>query len=200
MGTPALEPEAHRQCGVLARELDRIMKGVDVGMGTSGLSDRFQPFYLAREASEPPIIEITKEFVRSRFAGSIFPPATITIDKMSEEGSWWADVLYDSGVSELEDELDDLPAILHIPVTLLFRVRQYVYLRPWRKMIRWFSRQSQFVDCAFISIGDPVQLSKLPPASFPPGTELYGSVLPRLAVGLTAHGFLVGLFGIVHKK
>jgi hypothetical protein len=49
---------------------------------------------------------------------------------------------------------------------------------------------------AFIRIGDFDALHALESKRcYPKGTEMPGSVLPRLAVGLTRSGSLVGLFG-----
>ena len=51
-------------------------------------------------------------------------------------------------------------------------------------------------DLAFLlRIGDTRELWDLPREKWPEGTEVTGCVLPRLALGLTRGGSLVGLFG-----
>jgi hypothetical protein len=52
------------------------------------------------------------------------------------------------------------------------------------------------MDRAFVRIGDD-DLCLSDEDSWPKGTELTGSVLPRLALGLTCKGSLAGLFGYV---
>jgi hypothetical protein len=50
-------------------------------------------------------------------------------------------------------------------------------------------------DSAFVRIGNNRELWNLPRERWPEGTELTGCVFPRLALGLTRHGSLAGLFG-----
>jgi hypothetical protein len=69
------------------------------------------------------------------------------------------------------------------------------YLYPWRNLIHWFRTQPDFVDAAFVRIGDSELLAQLDDSDCPPGTKLPGCVLPRLALGLTKQGSLAGLFG-----
>ena len=64
-------------------------------------------------------------------------------------------------------------------------------------MIRWFQGRSEFIDTAFVQIGNRGALEKVPDEKYPPGTHMFGCVLPRLALGLTAGGSLIGLFGYV---
>ena len=85
--------------------------------------------------------------------------------------SWWAAVEQDGEESE-----DD-------------------YFVTWRTMIQWFSVRPEFTSSAFVQIGDYRSLHHLTPEDWPEGTESPGCVLPRLAVGLTHGGSLIGLFG-----
>jgi hypothetical protein len=62
-------------------------------------------------------------------------------------------------------------------------------------MINWFQSRSEFLATVFVRIGDPLALGDLPREEWPEGTETTGCVLPRLALGLTRGGSLVGLFG-----
>jgi hypothetical protein len=54
-------------------------------------------------------------------------------------------------------------------------------LARWRAMIRWFQQQPDFASTAFAMIGDA-----------PLGGDNNGCVFPRLALGLTKNGSLVG--------
>jgi hypothetical protein len=58
-------------------------------------------------------------------------------------------------------------------------------LAVWRGMINWFLRDSELLGARMVSIGD----SKDP--------DIRGCVFPRLVVGLTAQGSLVGMCGYV---
>jgi hypothetical protein len=166
----AVDPNELALCQRLAAEAAQIMESVDVGMGSES-SDPFQEFYIAATVDEPIPQTIDEVLVRSRFGGAIFPPATITIEPMDESGIWWAEVLQDGS------ESDD------------------AYFVPWRKMMKWFRDQPAFTDSAFIRVGDSHALLDLDKENYPEGTEITGSALPRLALGLTRNGSLVGLFG-----
>jgi hypothetical protein len=168
----AVEEEELDLCRRLADEAALLMQGTDVGMGSES-SDPFRAFFVASNAGDPNAPALGEEVVRSRFGGTIFPPATITVEPLREAGVWWAEVLADGEGSGDE------------------------YLRPWRAMIEWFRRRAEFIDSAFVRIGDrralwDIQLDR---GALPEGTELTGCVLPRLALGLTARASLVGLFG-----
>jgi hypothetical protein len=59
-------------------------------------------------------------------------------------------------------------------------------LRPWRELIRWFHSCDDLLAPSFVRIGD---------RSREPGVEQPGSVFPRLAIGITPAGSLVGICG-----
>jgi hypothetical protein len=168
----AVDPAELALCRRLAAEAAGIMAGVDVGMGSEA-ADPFQAFFIAANVDDPIPASIDESLVWSKFGGTIFPLATITVEPLDEAGAWWSEVTYDG--SECGE----------------------VYLCPWRAMIRWFREQPAFVDTAFVRIGDrralwDVEAKK---GELPEGTEITGCVLPRLALGLTRHGSLAGLFG-----
>ena len=166
----AVDPDELDLCRRLASQAKEIMKGVDVGMGSES-GDPFREFFIAANMGEPAPKKIDADLVRSRFGGTIFPPATITAEPLAESGTWWSEVLYDGSESGVE------------------------YFVPWRAMIKWFRSQAAFVDSAFVRIGDSEALFVVDKESYPEGTVITGCVLPRLALGLTKNGSLVGLFG-----
>jgi hypothetical protein len=150
------------------------MAGVEVGMGSES-GDTFGPFFIVANHDEDVSDRIDEGLLRARFGGTLFPPATITVEPLEERGIWWSEVLDDA--SEMEED------------------EQEEYLRPWRALMRWFHEQPAFRDSAFVRIGDSRALSQLARNQWPVGTELCPGVLPRLTLGLTAQGSLVGLFG-----
>ena len=147
--------------------------GFEVGMGSES-SDEFHGFFIAGSVIEGAPLSIDEELIRSRFGGTIFPPATISVEPLAEGTEWWAKV-------ELDGE--DPPGT--------------DYLVPWRSMIRWFHDRPEFTTTAFVRIGDQPELWNLPKDRRPPGTEVTPATLPRLAVGLTPEGSLIGLLGYV---
>ena len=166
----AVDPVELALCHQLAAEVEELMMGVSVGMGSQS-DDEFHGFFIAGSVGESVPSTIDETLIRSRFGGTIFPPATITIEPLTEGTSWWAAVEQDGEESE-----DD-------------------YFVTWRTMIQWFSVRPEFTSSAFVQIGDHRSLHNLPPEDWPEGTESPGCVLPRLAVGLTHGGSLIGLFG-----
>ena len=154
-------------CKTIAAEAESIMSGVEVGMGSES-SDTFHQFFIAAHTNEIIPNKIDESLIRSKFGGTIFPLATITVEPLKESGIWWSEVEYDGSESSHE------------------------YFKPWKSMVEWFNNRVEFIDTACIRIGDSKELLWL-------GLEkniLPGCVLPRLILGLTRKGSLVGLFGI----
>jgi hypothetical protein len=168
----AVDPDELALCRRLALEAAGIVAGVDVGMGSESC-DPFRAFFIVANVDEPAPRCIDEHLVRSKFGDTIFPQATITVEPLDDARVWWSEVALDGSKSG------------------------EAYFRPWRAMIRWFREQPAFVDSAFVRIGDrralwDVEAKK---EELPEGTEITGCVLPRLALGLTKHGSLAGLFG-----
>jgi hypothetical protein len=149
-------------------------------------SDTFRPFFITVNVDDTIADRIDEALVRSKFGDTIFPPATITVEPLAEEGTWWSEVLYDAGGDEDREKLEEYGIRV---------VEPEEYLHPWRALIKWFQEQPAFKDTAFVRIGDRDALWDLDESQYPAGTELTPSVLPRLAFGLTTQGSLVGLFG-----
>jgi hypothetical protein len=167
----AVDPDELALCQTLARQAAAIMDGVELGMGSES-SARFSEFFVTAGVDGPRPERIDEDLVRTAFGGTIFPPATITVEPLKEAGIWWSDVLRDG---------DGQPE---------------AYFAPWRTLMAWFAHQA-FVDSAFVRIGDYGALLALDRASYPEGTDSLGCVFPRLAVGLTRGGSLAGIFGHV---
>src|SRR5690606_30671923 len=135
--------------------------------------DGFHAFWIVPNVDEARPERIDAALITRVFAGTIFPLATTTVEPLAEAGVWW---------SEVEADGEDSAA---------------AYFDPWRAMIAWFASRSELIDTAFVRIGDRRHLwdVELRKNELPPGTKLTGCVLPRLALGLTRAGSLVGLFG-----
>ena len=178
-GTPIrhnVAPEEFALCRTLASEVSALMSGVRVGMGSEA-DDTFFEFFIVANADDPIPAKIDEALIRSKFGDTIFPHATITVEPLEEAGVWWSELVYGASDYDLAE--------------------QEAHLRPWRRMLQWFHEQPELKDGAFVRIGEYELLNGMDFASCddPPGTELAGSVLPRLAIGLTRCGSIVGLFG-----
>jgi len=158
-------------CRRLATAANKVMEGESVGMGTEGSpingTEYFSPFFITANQTARPLTKLTEKAVRSLFGGVIRPEARIWVEPLQERGEWWASVLHDAGGDEdsdcNEDQVED-------------------YLKPWRKMIAWFSKQKDFLSTYFLMFGD--------------GGD-GGAAFPRIAVGLTRAGSLAGIIGHV---
>jgi hypothetical protein len=168
----AVDPDELAACRRLAREAYGVMEGREVGMGSEA-STQFSEFFVCGDPNAPAPSRIDEALIRRAFGGTIFPPATITVEPLKEEGTWWKEMLLDG---EAQEES---------------------YFAPWQALMAWFGRQKAFVDSAFVRVGDRTALDQLDESEYPEGTETTGCVLPRLALGLTRAGSLVGIFGYV---
>lgn len=180
-----VDPDELALCHRLAAEATEQIGGVDVGMRSESC-DPFRGFFIAANGSPHPA-GINEALIRSRFGDTLFPPVSITVEPLAEHGIWWAEVKADGDDSE--DGMDGCEAKGGESES------EADYLAPWRAMIQWFRERSEFVDLAFIRVGNARTLWDLPEEQWPNGTELTGCVFPRLALGLTRGGSLVGLFG-----
>jgi hypothetical protein len=167
-----VDPDELALCRRLAREAAAIMTGVSVGMGSESTS-HFGEFFVAADVDAPRPARIDEGVIRRAFGGTIFPPATITVEPLGESGVWWSEVLRDG-----EGQPD-------------------AYFAPWRALAEWFRQRPELQDSAFVRIGEYEALLALSASDYPEGTESTGCVLPRLALGLTRAGSLVGIFGYV---
>lgn len=158
-------------CQKLSTQIAKIMANVEVGMGSNS-GDYFQAFYIAY-ANGLSNKTISAELIQHAFANTIFPLATITVEPFTTNTIWW---------NEVEQDGEGSPES---------------YFEPWQNMRAWFTQQQDFIDSAFIRIGDATLLEQIDDKNYPKGTVITGCVLPRLALGLTANGSLIGLFGYV---
>lgn len=169
----------------LSQELADAMQGVEVGM-LSEASSTFHAFFITANEGDAVPAAITEEFLREKFGGTIFPPANITIEPLKAEGIWWDEAIssWDADEEDWEDEDDSEEA------------EPAERPSPYHRLIASFQARLEISNPVFIRVGDYTTLRRMNKKGFPPGTEMPGSVFPRLAVGLTAKGSLVGLFGV----
>ncbi|MEZ6193717.1 MAG: hypothetical protein R3C45_20945 [Phycisphaerales bacterium] len=172
-----VDPIELDRCRILAQEAHRHVEGLEVGMG-SGSGDTFSPFFVCNNVEPSPPTSVTEALIRSRFGGTIFPPATITVEPLQATGIWWDEVSED--IASLEEDYPD---------------EAEKYQDGWQNLINWFAQNDELQGPVFVRIGDREALWEAESGNLPDGTELTGCVLPRLAVALTKQGSLVGIFG-----
>jgi hypothetical protein len=155
-------------CKALANRGTTVMAGTEIGMGSEGskATSQLEPFFVAANIGTKCLKAINEDVIRAAFGGTIYPPTKIWIEPLKESGEWWSQVLTYFDCYEGEEKQN--------------------YLRPWRNMMSWFSRQKDFIDTSFVMIGED-----------PLGGENGGCVFPRLAIGLTRAGSLAGIIGCV---
>jgi hypothetical protein len=169
----AVDAEELQLCKTLAQEVAEIMADIEVGMGSKS-SDYFSPFFITANVDDPVPDRINADLIGARFGGVIFPPTPILVEPLREAGLWWSETL-SSCEEDSKEEREE-------------------YLHPWRTMIRWFQKHPDIRSPSFVRIGDARSLRDL--ADLPRGSRMVGSVFPRLVLGLTHRGSLVGLFGV----
>lgn len=169
-----VDPNELERCRSLAKTARDTIGGIDVGMGSES-GDQFFPFFICNNADAAVPTGITEQLIRQRFGGTIFPPATITTEELSESGIWWSEVV--DWICDTEDD------------------ERNAYLAAWRQTIDWFKTHAELSHATFVRIGDREALWDAESGDMPEGTEITGCVLPRMAVALTKAGSIVGVFG-----
>jgi hypothetical protein len=173
--THKVDPDELELCRELARKAHRVAKDIEFGLDTES-EFSFHPFFIAANIDDRVPQRIDEKLIRVKFGGTIFPPATILIEPLSEEAAWFVKLVKTYEGEEDEGEKD---------------------IEQWRSLIRWFRERPEFKDRAFLQIGDykDYQNARLKKSEFPPGTKMVGSAYPVLALGLTKHGSLAGVCG-----
>jgi hypothetical protein len=163
------DPDELELCHSLADQAALRMKKTEVGMGSEG-SASFSPFFIAANSGDRVPARLSDRMIHKAFGGAIYPPTKIWVEPLRERGEWWQSVL------RACRDFD--------------RVEKEASLKPWREMIKWFNENELLHGTAFVMIGDDPLDDEFTNA---------GCVFPRLALGLTAAGSLVGICShVVH--
>jgi hypothetical protein len=129
----------------------------------------YQRFFIAANTQMAVPSRIDTDLIRARFGGTIFPMAEVAVEPLTETAQWWNDLkTWGAGESELD---------------------------AWRASVNWFREQPEFIDTAYVRIGENLDEANAPPSPMDVVdwyVEQYGVVRPRLALGLTAKGSLAG--------
>ena len=154
-------------CKKLSKEASDIMTG-KVMIDDEG-DHAFSPFFIAANKDSPIPEAITEELVRSAFNDTIYPAVEILVEPLTEDTEWW-DTVRECAYGLYEEEAD--------------------YISCWRSVISWFNGQPKLQSSAFVTIGQEA----IGDAYSGGGS---GCVFPRLVVGLSERGSLIGIFTCV---
>jgi len=167
-------------CRRLADEArDRLHGKVDGGLGTEGHMP-FDAFSIAANRDDPRPARIDEGLIRKRFGGTIYPPAAIDVQPLSEDAKWWSQVRMCARESAYGK---DRPRAIE------------AFLDTWRNLLRWIHDRPEFVDAAYVAIGDFGRLDEIVLKGRKQATGMAAtpSCYPRLFVGLTRDGSLAGI-------
>jgi hypothetical protein len=178
------EPDEVARCRRLASEAGNLCQGLEVN--ASEASSRLAPFFVAANRGGLVPERLTPGVVRAAFGDTIYPPTGITIAPLEEGNEGWNQIA-DSKDGELH--MDPATERRFTREQLEARrnaIRQEWQQRVgrWRTVLAWFRDNPELRDGGFVLIGD----DPLGPANF-------GCVFPRLVLGVTSAGSLVGVCG-----
>jgi hypothetical protein len=178
------EPEEVARCQRLANEAGAVCKGLEVNL-SAGSSD-LAPFFVTANRQTPVPDRLTPEVVRAAFGGTIYPQAEIIVEALEVGNRGWVQI------ADSEDgELHLVPgAESHYTREQLETFRKNARSRweervgRWRTVLEWFRVRDELHGGAFVLIGED-RLSR----------TNYGCVFPRLVLGITKAGSVVGVCG-----
>ena len=198
-GEPAIHNHDEAEfilCQRLADEAAELMADVLVGMGSEA-DHHFTPFFIVASDGADNPQTLDADTLRAAFGGTIYPQAEVIVEPLQARGQWWRTVVavcsgeeedadeYEDGYED-EDAREDADIDTEVEEEDEENESSGKCLAPWRSLMEWFHNQTPLRESAFVSIGDSLL-----------DDENGASVFPRLAVGLTSAGSIVGIVGVV---
>jgi hypothetical protein len=180
------DPEEIPRCRRLATDAGLLCRGLELNAseGRSALA----PFFITanRHAQVPD--RLTPEFVRVAFGGTIYPCAEIVIEPLEERGRGWVEIaMVESDNGELTLTPDARARYTQQQLEELRQATRTEWeggIGRWRAVLNWFRTNDELHGGAFVLIGE-IPLSR---------TNL-ACIFPRLILGITRAGSLVGVCG-----
>jgi|tagenome__1003787_1003787.scaffolds.fasta_scaffold20745961_1 hypothetical protein len=155
-------------CRRLADEAESIMEGIEIGLGDEW-GGGFFPFFVAANVGTPAPPAVNEEVIRTAFGGTIYPHAVVQAEPLDEARGFLRVYL-----EELRDHSEDAEN----------------ELEHWRALIRWSRDNRELHGASLVLIGET-------PLNRKDRGDNRGCIHPRLVVGLTEGGSLVGIAGCV---
>jgi hypothetical protein len=178
------DPEELVRCRRLATDAGAACQGLEVNLSEG--SSALLPFWIAANRQTAVPARLTPDVVRAAFGGTIYPAAQIQVEPLEEGGRGWQ-AIADSDDGELhlpagaegrytKDQLETIRKDT--------RSRWEQRVRRWRAVLEWFRTRDELHGPAFVLVGEN-----------PLSRTNFGCVFPRLILGITKAGSLVGVCG-----
>jgi hypothetical protein len=175
------DPAELELCRRLAAEAARIMEGIEIGLGDES-GGAFFPFFVTANVGAPAPPVANEEVIRAAFGGTIYPRAVVQAEPLDEGRGFsgaYLKVFRDHAARDEDGSLYACPS-----------EDPEKELEHWRALIRWFLDSRELHGASFVMIGET-------PLNREDRGDNKGCIHPRLVVGLTEGGSLVGIAGCV---
>jgi hypothetical protein len=167
----------------LASEAGAVCRGLEVN--ASEATSQLVPFFITANRQTPVPDRLTSEVVRTAFGETIYPQAEIIVEPLAVGNRGW------QAIADSEDgEVHLPPGTVHRYTREQLEVlrkntqtRWEEQVRRWRTVMDWFQTQ-ELHGGSFVLIGE----DRLSQSNF-------GCAFPRLVLGITKAGSLVGVCG-----
>ena len=124
----AHEPAELERCRQLADKAADLLKAVAAAHDQGGL---FLPFYITANAGDPVPKEITEEYIRTVFRGTLCPTNAFRTEPQNDQGSWWSGHVTNHWIPE----------------------EQAVFAKAWKAFIKWFAKEPGLHAHSFVMVG-----------------------------------------------
>lgn len=170
------DPSEISLCKQLAKSAKRIIGQTEVGCSES--FSRFKQFYIVANQGNHVPINLTKEYLRQAFNGVIYPEAEIVIQPFKRGNACWEEFVAESSLEIALRNLEGYDKIIE-----KVKKEHEKCLRTWNSLHQWIKAQDTLLDASFVMIG----------TDKPPSETNYACAFPRLFLGMTQQGSLVGI-------
>jgi hypothetical protein len=178
------DPEEVARCPRLASEAETVCRGLEVNLSES--SSKLAPFFITANRQTPVPDRLTPEVVRAAFGGVIYLQAKIVVESLEEGNQGWQQIA-DSEDGELHLPPGGERSFTKIQLEAFrqnTRAQWQERVGRWRAVLQWFRTRDEFRVGAFVLVGEN-----------PLSRTNFGCVFPRLILGFTKAGSLVGVCG-----
>jgi hypothetical protein len=125
------DPIELARCLQLSQAAAELMQGHSIGMGDEG-DHELLPFYIPANAGTAAPAEITEDWLRLAFGGTIYPKAQMAIEPLEIGRTWWREV---AACSEDNGENQQI-------------------VEAWQNLVQWFASQTDLHHPVFVSISN----------------------------------------------
>jgi hypothetical protein len=144
------------------------------------------PFFIAANRESPVPDRLTAEVVRAEFGGTIYPQAEIIVEPLEVGNRGWAQIA-DSEDGELHLPPGAESRYSQEELTALRRRTRAQWeerVSRWRTVLQWYRSRDELRGGVFVLVGEN-----------PLSRTNFGCIFPRLVLGITKAGSLVGVCG-----